>query len=249
MLTKTIGILKADQIDEDLRDHFGDSEDMWINLFNEIGATHFKYRIYDVRKKEHPENLDECDGYLITGSRHGVYDDEDWIGALIELTKTLHWNRKKLVGICFGHQITATALGGEVRKSEKGWGVGVHKFSLEYPPRLVGMNLNLLCSHQDQVVVDPPGVPCWLSSPFCRNAGICLDDHVFTIQPHLEFPLEFAKHLIEVRRDELDDLADIALKSLSRPIDSKMVVRGLAGWLSAEPVKKFQETPKGEVLN
>ena len=39
-----------------------------------------------------------------------------------------------MVGICFGHQIIAKALGGVVSKSDKGWGVGIHTYELNTSP-------------------------------------------------------------------------------------------------------------------
>jgi len=37
---------------------------------------------------------------------------------------------KKIIGICFGHQIIARALGGKVELNEKGWEMAVRQVNL-----------------------------------------------------------------------------------------------------------------------
>ena len=70
--------------------------------------------------------LDEADGFLITGSAAGIYDDHDWIAPLEDFVRDARAAKKKQIGICFGHQVLASAFGGEVVQSERGWGLGTH---------------------------------------------------------------------------------------------------------------------------
>ena len=65
------------------------------------------------------------DGFIITGSAFGVYDKCPWITKLLKIIKKIADTEIPLVGICFGHQAIAEALGGKVKKSDKGWGIGV----------------------------------------------------------------------------------------------------------------------------
>jgi len=74
---------------------------------------------YRVTEEEFPRHAGECDAYLITGSPKGVYDSEGWIGQLDDFIRDCYDEGQKLVGICFGHQILAQALGGRAEKSDK----------------------------------------------------------------------------------------------------------------------------------
>ena len=67
---------------------------------------------------------------LITGSSAGVYDGLDWIAPLEQFVRDAHGRKVPMVGVCFGHQLIAQALGGVARKSEKGWGLGRHVYDV-----------------------------------------------------------------------------------------------------------------------
>ena len=86
---------------------------------------------YEVQFGDYPATLDECDAYLITGSKVSAYDDIPWINELKIFVCALHQHQKKLIGICFGHQLIAEALGGKVERSKRGWHVGVHGATLK----------------------------------------------------------------------------------------------------------------------
>ena len=122
------------------------------------------------------------DGFIITGSKSSAYDDKQWIRDLEALIQKLHARRKKMVGIYFGHQIIAKALGGVVSKSDKGWGVGIHTYELNKAPfdGAQSGQLKLVVSHQDQVHELPPGARNIVSNAHCENAGFVIGDHIFT---------------------------------------------------------------------
>ena len=69
----TIGILLTDHVLEDLQIQHGDQDDFYYKLFKEVD-TDIKLKIYDVTVADYPESINECDGYLITGSKLSVYD-------------------------------------------------------------------------------------------------------------------------------------------------------------------------------
>jgi GMP synthase-like glutamine amidotransferase len=120
-----IGILKTDAVRPEWVPEFGEYPDMFIALLGELDPT-LEFSVYDVEQGEYPADIDEVDAYLITGSKSSVYEDKPWIARLIDFVRELHRRGKKLVGICFGHQLVAQALGGKTEKSAKGWGVGRH---------------------------------------------------------------------------------------------------------------------------
>lgn len=119
-----LGILDCDRLDPDLADHFGPVySEMFIKGFRAL-APELEFRIWSALDGELPDDLQECDAWLITGSRHDAYSDLPWIQALRAWIRLAHDADVKLAGVCFGHQVIAQALGGEVVKSTKGWGLG-----------------------------------------------------------------------------------------------------------------------------
>ncbi|MCB1757690.1 MAG: type 1 glutamine amidotransferase, partial [Gammaproteobacteria bacterium] len=116
-----IGILQCDHVNELFREQFDDYPEMFINLLSAV-APQLEFEVFSLIDGEFPESLDSCDAWLITGSRHGTYEDLPWIHRLGELIRQLDADKRKVVGICFGHQMIAQALGGESGKSDKGWG-------------------------------------------------------------------------------------------------------------------------------
>ena len=168
-----IGILQTDSVREEFQDAFGDYPGMFRSLLSQAAAEAARpveFAVYDVERGHYPAGVDACDGYVITGSRESVYADLPWIARLSDYVRTLHEARRKTVGVCFGHQLIAHALGGETRAADAGWGVGVHQV------RIVGQApwmqparraVSLLSSHKDQVVRAPPGARLLGSNDFC----------------------------------------------------------------------------------
>ena len=89
-----------------------------------------EWTIYDLQQGQIPQNLNDCDAYITTGSKASVYDDEPWIHRFAELTRQIQTSQIPFIGICFGHQMMGHALGGRVAKSPNGWGIGVHTFQI-----------------------------------------------------------------------------------------------------------------------
>ncbi len=220
----TIGILETGRPPAELVERWG----TYVDMVRTMLGTERSYRSYDVQAGELPANPSECTAYVITGSSAGVYDDLPWIAPLLDFIRAAR-GRAKLVGICFGHQAMAKAFGGEVEKSPKGWGLGMHRYELiEPPPGMVEpLGLAIPAFHQDQVVTLPPGTRVLASSDFTPFAAIGYDDDTVSVQGHPEFTPAFSAALIQARRDVYGALADRALLSLLQPEDGGRA----AGWL------------------
>ena len=204
-MARSLGILKADSVNPDLQVQHGDYTDMFVSVLGEADPD-LRFHIYDVTQFEYPDDLDDCDGYLITGSRHSVYEPIEWITRLGEFVVELNDAKKKLVGICFGHQLVAHVLGGETAKSSKGWGVGRHETTLSDPSRPQwSSEFGLLSSHQDQVQSLPDEARVIAQSDFCPIAGMAIGDHIVTLQGHPEFTKAYARDLLGVRRELLGE--------------------------------------------
>ncbi|GJE32540.1 GMP synthase [Methylobacterium oxalidis] len=170
-------------------------------------------------------------GYLITGSPAGVYDPDPWIADLLAFLRGLSPDRK-VVGICFGHQVMAQAWGGQVVKSDRGWGLGLHRYDVvrRAPFMDDAEAIRVPVSHQDQVVALPPGAEILAASAFTPHAVLRYRDRAaLSCQCHPEFEPDFARALTDGHRAALDDpaLVTAALASLDAPHDSARV----GGWI------------------
>ncbi len=215
-----LAILETGAPPGDLAERFGDYPAMFRDLLGDgLGTESF-----DVAAGEYPTKVDDYDAYLITGSPAGVYEGLPWIAELATFLKRAK-GRAKLVGICFGHQIMAEALGGHVEKSAKGWGVGLMTYPIvrREPWMDDAALVSVPASHQDQVVIQPPGTEVIASSLFTPYAGLAWrDGSAISFQFHPEFSPDYAKALIAHRYDRAPD-PEAAIASLDAPNDNERV--------------------------
>ena len=231
-----LGILQADHVDPECRARFGDYADMFTDALGDALDSCSSFEFFDVRRGLYPDQVGDCDAYLITGSRASVYDDEPWIARLKDFVRELDDARAKTVGVCFGHQLAAAALGGFVRKAAVGWGVGVHTWAVLHDepwmrPRLG--EIRLLASHQDQVETLPHGARLLAASEFCPHAAFAVGNHLFAVQGHPEFTRDYARFLMCRRRDQLGSAFGPAIRSLDKPTDEAVVAQWIAAFLVA----------------
>ena len=180
---------------------------------------------------------DDCEAVLITGSPAGVYDQTPWMDPLRGFIREAFATRTPMIGVCFGHQIIADAMGGDVRKSEKGWGVGRHVYDVLGAPDWMagaGAAVSLSVSHQDQVIVPPEGAVTLARSAHTDHAMLAYTGApVMSLQGHPEFSDEFVTALYSARRGKSlsDAQVDGAIASLSAPVDSVLVGQWMARFL------------------
>lgn len=229
-MTRTIGILETGTPPQDLGLRHGRYDAMVQRLLGPELAT----RTYDIQAGELPTRPDDHPAYVITGSSAGVYDPLPWIEPLKAFIREAH-SRARLIGICFGHQIMAEALGGRVEKSGKGWGLGLHTYEVTASAPFMGTaapaRITVAASHQDQVVAAPEGATVLAASAFTPHAVLLYaGGRAVSMQFHPEFTHDYAAALVELRRDRLPDgLADRALASLDDASDAARV----GGWIRA----------------
>lgn len=202
-----IGILKTDAVRPEWVPTYGEYPDMFEQLFRRVdpGLT---FETWDVEQGELPTNIDGVSGFVITGSKSSAYDDKPWIRSLEALIRQYHAEKRKLIGICFGHQLIAQALGGVVDKSPKGWGVGVHRYDVADPALVAdgaGSELCLIASHQDQVMRAPEDAQVIASNSHCEIAGLRIGQNVLTFQGHPEFIPAYSREIMQFRRPMIGD--------------------------------------------
>jgi GMP synthase-like glutamine amidotransferase len=200
-------------------------------MFRDLLGEAFEFETFDVQAGQWPQAGD-FDAAIITGSAAGVYEDAPWIGDLLDWIRAAK-GRTRLVGVCFGHQAMAQALGGRVEKSERGWGVGLHRYQVEsVEPWMTpaAAAVAIPASHQDQVVEKPADARVLLRSDFTPFAGLAWGEDAISFQPHPEFTPAFATDLTAGRHDRIDPaLVARAVDSLKAPDDRAMV----GGWIRA----------------
>jgi len=224
-----VAILETGRPPGTLADQFGTYPAMFARL---LGAG-FEIEIFDVQAGELPEPGGHA-AYLITGSPAGVYDPLPWIDPLEQFIRGA--KDKKMVGICFGHQVMAEALGGHVEKSDKGWGAGLHKYAIVRSEPWIDSvgTIAAPASHQDQVVVQPPNTDVVAASDFTPLAALAWTDRpAISFQFHPEFSPAFAKALIAQRFDTVSD-PDAAIASLDAPNDNARVGQWIRNFLNGE---------------
>ncbi len=196
-----IGILQTGRTPDEMRAEHGDYDDLFKQMLAGLGFT---FETYPVLDGVLPAAVTDADGWLITGSRFGVYEDHDWIAPLEDFLRKTFAADMPIVGVCFGHQILAQALGGKVEKFVGGWQVGPTDYM-----RSNGTKDRIMAWHQDQVTRLPQGAKVIGASDRCAYAMLAYGNTALTVQPHPEFSPAFMRDLLAARRNVLPaDVAD-----------------------------------------
>lgn len=234
-----IGILETGEVHPDLRARHGDYPAMFQRLLGDADPA-LEFATVRVVSGEMPAAPGQADAWLVTGSRHGVYDDLPWIAPLKAFLRDCVAAGVPVVGICFGHQILAEALGGKVVKSDRGWGLGVQDYDLAARPGWMADapdHFSVAALHQDQVTTPPEGATVLARSPHCAYAALAYGDpeapYAISLQPHPEFDAAFLDELLELRGGTAFplDMANAARASLTRPTQRLDWARWIAGYL------------------
>jgi GMP synthase-like glutamine amidotransferase len=216
-------------------------------MFKRLVSSEIKGAHYDVCSVicgDKLPNAGEYDGIVILGSPHSVYEDLPWINELVGFVKNAANHKIPQIGICFGHQLIAKAMGGYVAKAPQGWGIGRHSYEIshenisDFCPEICKNKkaLNLLVSHQDQVLEKPEAAKVVAASDFTPNAVLHYEaQNILSCQAHPEFNSSFAYELIASRRGTRfpEEFADKALSDINEPVDGTLLAQMIAGHLKA----------------
>lgn len=223
-----IGILQTGDAPAELH-HLGDYPDLFMRLLDGHG---FDFAVWRVVDGVFPDSVTECDGWLITGSRHGVYEDHPWIAPLEQFIRDAFAAHVPVAGVCFGHQIMAQALGGTVEKFAGGWNIGRQDYLFNGETR--AMN----AWHQDQITTPPPGARVIASNETCAYAALAYDTRGFSVQAHPEFEDSFVQGLIDTRARGVvpQDRIERALDTMGQPLDRGPVAQDIAQFFKSARV-------------
>lgn len=185
-----IGILQCGHVPDVLIADHGDYDQMFQQF---LAGRGFSFDAYPVVDGVFPDGVHAAEGWLLTGSRYGAYEDHAWIPELEAFIRAAYAADIPMVGICFGHQIIAQALGGRVEKFSGGWAVGPKTY------RMGGAELRLNAWHQDQVVELPTGAEPIAENAFCAYPALVYGKKALTYQPHPEIRPAYLQGLIDKR--------------------------------------------------
>lgn len=225
-----LGVLACDHIDEPTLIEAAEGAD-YHDMCADLVRRHqpdldvdIDVRVYDAVGGQLPESPDECDGWIITGSRHDAYGDDPWLVALREFIVQLYEEQARTVGICFGHQAIAHALGGEAAPAGC-WKIGPHEMVVESTPWFAGETVALYGMHRDVAVRLPNGGVAIGQGTTAEHPIYLVGDTMLCMQDHPEFSFRYEAALIESRRartgDELADEGQVAMAA--REPDSQVV--------------------------
>jgi GMP synthase-like glutamine amidotransferase len=238
-----IAILDADTLYDNLRPRYGSYGAMFEQLLGPV-TDDWQMDIYRVIDGQYPEDPNLYDGFLITGSKYDSFADDDWIVALRQYARELFRQDQPMVGVCFGHQLLAHALGGRAGRSDAGWGLGVMQYRVEQRPAFVGEStaVNLIASHRDQVLELPTGAQRLLSSDFCPNAAFYIPGKVLAIQGHPEFSVDYARALLNHRAGQWspEKVAQVE-SSFAQSHDGSLVAQWIRRFLQQETDNNKEE--------
>ena len=225
-----IGLLECDDVVGRFAHIQGGYREMFAALLPE-----FDFEFFAIHQDAFPKSTADCDAWIATGSKHAVYEGHAWVERAAEFLRDLKEEKRPFVGICFGHQLLAHALGGEVAKARQGWGAGVLPLEIlrqepwMQPPKHA---VRIQHMHQDQVQRLPEGSVLLGRSPHCEVGMFRVGQTMLGIEGHPEFTREFGAALIDSRRPRIGNAsAEEALKSLEKPNDGKTVGSWIARFI------------------
>ncbi|KAI3847261.1 hypothetical protein MKX03_023936 [Papaver bracteatum] len=194
------GVLLCAQDSEFVKKKYGGYFGVFVSLLREEGETWDKFEVCNCEFPK-DEELELYDGFVITGSASDAHGNDVWIIQLLNLLKKLVSLEKRLLGICFGHQILSRALGGKTGRAA-GWDVGIIDINLSASASLcnslkIPTTLSLIEFHRDEVTELPPSakVLAWST-----NTGIEMfisGDHIMGILGHPEYTKDILLNLLD----------------------------------------------------
>lgn len=227
-------IAETGQPPEDLGTRWGTYPDMFMAMFESIGVR-FDVETVNVEQGHALPSPAADQALLITGSPKGAYDSEPWIASLEASIRQWAEAERPVLGICFGHQVIAQAFGAPVKKSSKGWGVGVHTYDVvdDVPWEGEAVRFSCAVSHQDQVQAVPEGFRRIAGSAFCPFGALAHNTlPVLTFQMHPEFDHGFAEVLMNLRSDRIPEVRrNLGAATLKNPSNRADIARWMAAFI------------------
>ena len=231
-----IGILEADDLPEDVIQRYGRYATAFEHLLTDVDPQ-LSFKTYHVTRQKFPQHTDDCDVYIVTGSKFSCYEDFPWIHRLKQFVVDCLEHEKKLIGICFGHQLIAQALGGAVQQHDKGWGIGLACSEVIYAPKWLSPKqntFNLLVSHHDQVTRLPNDASLIATNEFCPIFGYQVNHTILTFQGHPEFNRDYVQYIMDKCREDIGEQTYHQAKaSMLQSVDHDVVAKWIVNFINS----------------
>ncbi|KAL9442543.1 hypothetical protein AB3S75_020958 [Citrus x aurantiifolia] len=184
---------------------YGGYFNVFVAAFGEEGE---RWDLFRVVEGDFPDfnELHKYDGFVISGSPYDAYGNDNWILKFCFMLQTLDAMQKKVLGICFGHQVLCRALGGKVGKAYTGWDIGLRRVRivndlapcsfLEDLGEIPG-SLSIMECHRDEVWKVPIGAEVIGFSDKTGVEMFTIGDHILGIQGHPEYTKDILYNLID----------------------------------------------------
>lgn len=168
---------------------FGDFHHWFIRS---LGAERFDFRVVSVHQGEAPPALHAgLAGALITGSPAMVSHRHDWSEQTAAWLAEAHERSLPMLGVCYGHQLLAHALGGRVGPNPHGRRMGTLKVTISDPEdELLGRfspEQWFQATHVEAVLDIPPGARVIAHSHGDPHHGLYFGNASWGLQFHPEF--------------------------------------------------------------
>lgn len=168
----------------------GDFED-W--LCTGMGLARAACRVIAVHRQQPLPPPDAVGGVVVTGSAAMVTDHSDWIESSARWLRTVVAAQTPVLGVCFGHQLLAYAMGGEVAENSNGIEVGTVTVRLQSAAQTdtlfskLPQTLGLHASHRQAVLKLPPGAVRLACSDLDPHHAFRVGKRAWGVQFHPEF--------------------------------------------------------------
>lgn len=234
-----IGVLNCGPVARAIAPKYGEYD----RVFREWLGPHdpsLEFTGWDAHLGRLPASPAEADGWILSGSKYGVYEDHNWIEPLKAFIRDARDAKSPMIGVCFGHQIMAEALGGRAEKWKNGWNLGPKTYRANGLPAWMAdapQTPALHAIHQDQVTIPPSDATTIYAHDDCAHAALLYGDpeapYGISIQPHPEFSDEFAGSLLDLRRGISfpEDRTDAASAAIGQPLARDWAADWFIGYL------------------
>ncbi len=207
MAPPRILVLKTGTTFPRTRRRFGDF-DRWF--LDALRGTEAQFEVRDAVSAP-PPPLHDYDGVLVTGSPASVCDQPAWLDALEKaLQEAVLRQETPVLGVCFGAQALASAVGGRVSKNPLGWEIGTVRVQRTEAGRrdaLLGGDTDELCfqsTHQDVIEALPGEAVVLAGNRMSPVQAFRLGSQVWGVQFHPEASPAILEDLIRWRRVPLE---------------------------------------------
>lgn len=199
-----LGILQTDELPDDFYLRYKSLTDVYGSLLR----GDFEFTVYKTQEGNFPVEVNEVDAFILGGSRESVYSGSDKVQTMLDYIRKIYEAKVPLIGICFGHQAVAFALGGQVSPNPKGWEVGLMDIKLTSEATNFGLSQNTIklpTFHRDEVTQMPSGATLLAQNDFSKVQAYRLSYQVLCFQSHPEFSTDMMNYFLQSGRNNISE--------------------------------------------